>query len=277
MTLSQFLQKYPALTGPIAILLAEDAVALDHTITHFRKIGFPNIVVIGAAPTEIPDGVFHVAEDVFTPDQALTKANRIIAARPDVWVYVGYNAEYLFYPFCETRSITDALTFMSEERRAHVFCYGLDLYAGDCGANPDGVDTLSPMMDAVGYYGADRIEDGETLVRQPEVYGGLRWRFEEHIPFDRRRIERIALFKTRKGLQLDTDFRLNDPEMNSISCPWHHNMTMAVMSFRVAKALRHNPGSAEVVDDFCWSGSEPFSWSSRQLLEMGFIEPGQWF
>lgn len=277
MKLREFLRIYDGLKDPVAVVLAEDRIALEETVRHKQALGFPTVVVVGECPAVLPDGVFHVDEAIDTPAQALDLLNRIVRARRDVWLYYGYNAEFLFFPFCEKRGIADALRFMAEERRQHVFCYALDLYAGDIAACPGGVDAEAPLFDGVGYYGAERRGENGPLARQPEVFGGLRRRFEEHMPHDRRRIDRISVFQTCAGLEILPDYRLNNDEMNTISCPWHHNMTMAVMSFRVAKALRHNPGSAEHVSDFRWSGSVPFAWSSAQLLEMGFIEPGQWF
>ena len=110
-----------------------------------------------------------------------------------------------------------------------------------------------------------------------DFYGGLRWRFEEHLPADRRRIDRIALFRTETGLRLLPDHRLSIQEYNTYSCPWHNNLTAAVASFRVAKALVRNPGSREQIRSFTWRNSEPFRWSSHQLMERGLMEPGQWF
>ena len=51
----------------------------------------------------------------------------------------------------------------------------------------------------------------------------------------------------------------------------------AVASFRVAKALARNPGSRDEIASFAWRGSHPFRWNSQQLMELGLMEPGQWF
>ncbi len=110
-----------------------------------------------------------------------------------------------------------------------------------------------------------------------DFFGGLRWRFEEHVPWNRRRIDRIALFKTKQGLQLRSDHTFTDEEYNTYSCPWHHNLTAAICSFRAAKALKTNPGSRDQISDFRWRNSVPFEWHSQQLLDLGLIEPGQWF
>jgi hypothetical protein len=105
----------------------------------------------------------------------------------------------------------------------------------------------------------------------------LRWRFEEHIPEDRRKIDRIALFRARPGLRLRPDFTFTDEEYNTYACPWHNNITTAVMSFRTAKALRTNPGSKFDIRDFRWRNSTHFAWKSQQLMDLGLMEPGQWF
>ena len=55
----------------------------------------------------------------------------MIAAAPGTWLYYCFNAEYLFFPFCETRTVGEMLTFHTEERRDAMLTYVVDLYAGD--------------------------------------------------------------------------------------------------------------------------------------------------
>ncbi|MFP4079841.1 MAG: TrmH family RNA methyltransferase, partial [Ectothiorhodospira sp.] len=57
--------------------------------------------------------------------------NAVIGAAPGVWLYACYNAEYLFYPFCETRTVGEMLAFHAEERRDAMLAYVIDLYAAD--------------------------------------------------------------------------------------------------------------------------------------------------
>ena len=71
---------------------------------------------------------------------ALQRAvNAVIAAAPGIWLYYCYNAEYLFYPFSESRTIGEMLTFQTEERRDAVLSYVIDLYAGDLDEFPNAV------------------------------------------------------------------------------------------------------------------------------------------
>ncbi len=79
------------------------------------------------------------------------------------------------------------------------------------------------------------------------------------------------------GLRLAPDYTLNEDELNTYACPWHNNLTAAVCSFRTAKALRTNPGSRHAIPTFHWHNSVSFAWHSQQLLDLGLIEPGQWF
>jgi hypothetical protein len=107
-------------------------------------------------------------------------------------------------------------------------------------------------------------------------FGGVRWRFEEHIPEQRRKIDRISLFRAKSGLELRTDHTLNYEEYNTYACPWHNNITAVVASFRTAKALKRNPGSSFDIPTFQWRNSVRFEWHSQQLLDLGLMEPGQW-
>ena len=270
--------------GPLAVVVAEDAVELDGTLRHNLSIGFrENVVLLPEGLSIDPDlapRVHEVRHDVFA-DGALTGAiNRLIEALPGQWIYYCYNAEFLYFPFCETRNIREMLAFHAEERREAVLSYVIDLYAGDLGRHPEAVSVHEALLDRSGYYALGRTDPAnnhQPRERQLDFFGGLRWRFEEHVPWERRKIDRIALFRAKPGLRLREDFTLTDEEMNTYACPWHNNITTAVMSFRTAKALRLNPGSRFAISDFRWRNSVPFRWHSQQLMDLGLMEPGQWF
>ncbi len=284
-TLDDFLKAAPPslAKGPVAMIFVEDLVEVDTTIRHHRFLGFSTIVVFGPADLELPadtgDGVHLVAWDMARDAATETAVNRMIAALPGTWLYYCYNAEYLFYPFAESRSVGEMLAFHAEERRDAMLTYVIDLYARDLHASPNAVSLEDAHLDRSGYYALARKRpgDGGNLDRQLDFFGGLRWRFEEHIPERRRKIDRIALFRARPGLMLRDDHTFNVAEYNTYACPWHHNMTAAICSFRTAKALRTNAGSRFDIDSFRWHNSVEFTWHSRQLLDLGLMEPGQWF
>jgi hypothetical protein len=264
--------------GPAALIFLEDLVEVERTIRHHAGLGFRTIAVFGPAAFQLPaalaGAVQYVPWDMGQEAATETAVNRVIAAAPGAWLYYGYNAEFLFYPFCETRSVVEMLAFHAEERRDAMLTYVVDLYAGDLGAHPNGVAPEAAFLDRAGYFALAREGAPD---RQLDFFGGLRWRFEEHIPEERRRIDRIGLFRARPGLRLRGDHTFSEPEYNTYACPWHNNLTAAICSFRAAKALRTNAASRFEVETFLWPSSEPFEWSSRQLLDLGLMETGQWF
>lgn len=270
--------------GPLALVMAEDEVEVGSTLTHLLKCGFRDVVLLAPDGLTIaPDlepRVHIVTHDVFAEAALPAAVNAMMDRVAGAWVHPCYNAEYLFFPFCETRRIRELLTFHTEERRAAMLTYVIDLYAGDLAQHGNAVAPGDAWLDRSGYYALTRKDPArnwEPKDRQMDFFGGLRWRFEEHVHWTRRRIDRISLFRARPGLRLAPDFTLNDDELNTYACPHHHNATAAVCSFRTAKALRTNPGSRSAIQTFRWQNSVPFEWNSQQLMDLGLIEPGQWF
>lgn len=270
--------------GPVAIIMAEDTIEVDTTLRHHLVAGFKSMILL--APDEIPiatelkEKIHRITYNVHTEGALPDAVNRLIDAAAGQWFYYCYNSEYLFFPFCETRRIAEMLAFHTEERRDAILSYVVDLYAGDLTANPDAVSLEHAHLDRSGYYALARtaaLPPHTPKDRQLDFFGGLRWRFEEHVPWTRRKIDRVALFRAKQGLRLRPDFTLTDEEMNTYSCPWHHNITTAICSFRTAKALRANPGSRFAINSFLWRNSTEFRWQSQQLMDMGLMEPGQWF
>jgi len=271
----------PGNRGPAAILLMEDLTETNSTIRHHLGLGFQDVIVCGSKAMsispEIEQKITRLNHQPGNADATIRLLNAVIKAMPDRWIYFGYNAEYLFFPFCETRSVGEMTRFVEEERRYSVLTYVIDLYADDLTIHPDGVSLKDAHLDRSGYYAYSRWRDDKVMERQLDMYGGLRWRFEEHIKPEKRRIDRVSLFKARKGLKMRPDMTFNDEDYNTYSNAWHHALTGAVCSFRAAKSLRSNPGSSECIDGFSWNNSEKFNWHSHQLLDLGLMEPGQWF
>ena len=271
--------------GPIALIFAEDEVELDTCLRHHDSLGFKALVLLGpnafALPDDLSGRVLRVEHDATGEGHHIDAVNQIIAAAPpNTWMYYCFNAEYLFYPFCETRSIGEMLNFHAEERRSAMLTYVVDIYAGDLETAPGAVSLEDAWLDRSGYYALARNDaqnHNHPKERQLDFFGGLRWRYEEHIPAPRRTIDRIALFRTAKGLKLLENHVFSDEEYNTYACPWHNNLTAAIASFRTAKALKRNPGSTFDIHTFKWHNSTKFEWHSRQLLDLGLMEPGQWF
>ncbi len=270
--------------GPVAMVFVEDDVEIDTTLRHHQQAGFAEVLVFMpdafALSKNVAKTVHRITYDMSVEAALETAVNAIIKAAPNIWMYYCYNAEYLFHPFCESRNIPELIAFNVEERRDAVLSYVVDLYAGDLWRHPNAVSLDDAHLDRSGYYALARGDvknHGHPKERQLDFFGGLRWRYEEHIPAPRRKIDRIALFRAKDGLMLLDNHTFNDEEYNTYACPWHHNITSTICSFRTAKALKSNPGSTFDIDSFKWHNSTPFEWHSRQLLDLGLMEPGQWF
>ena len=275
----------PAVTtaiGPVAAIIAEDDVEVAATLKHHADRGFKTIFLFAPdelvlAP-EIEADIHRVTYPTMAEGASFDIVNTLIKALPEkTWFYYCYNAEFLFYPFSEHRSVGELLAFHTEERRFSMLTYVIDVYAGDLGRADNAVSIDDAHLDRSGYYALARDGDGGPKERQLDFHGGLRWRFEEHIEESRRKIDRISLVRTRPDIQLRADHTWSDEELNTYSCPWHHNLTAAIVSFRTAKALRINPASRFEINSFRWHNSVPFEWKSEQLLNLGLMEPGQWF
>jgi hypothetical protein len=271
--------------GPVALIFAEDAAEIASTVAHHRAIGFRTVLLFlprGVEPdAETAAATITVNFDTLAEGAVHAAVTAVARAAPEgTWLYYCYNAEYLFFPFCESRTVGEMLAFNAEERRAAMLTYVVDLYADDLARWPDAVSRDRAFLDRSGYYALARPvppPGSGHLERQFDFFGGLRWRFEEVVPPARRRIDRIALFRARRGLALRPDHTLNDEELNTYASAWHNSLTAAICSFRAAKALRANPASRDGIGSFVWHNSIPFEWHSQQLLDLGLMEPGQWF
>ncbi len=270
--------------GPVAMIFAEDEVELDTTLRHHQQIGFASVLVFMSPEfslsADLVSKVHRINYDMRAEGAVQTAVNAINEAAPGLWLYYCFNAEYLFHPFCETRTVGEMLAFHTEERRDAMLTFVVDLYAGALDVCPDAVSLDDAYLDRSGYYALarpDPANHNHPKERQLDFFGGLRWRYEEHVPAPRRKIDRISIFRAKPGLKLREDFTFTDEEYNTYACPWHNNLTGAVASFRTAKALKRNPGSTFDIHSFRWHNSTPFEWHSRQLLDLGLMEPGQWF
>lgn len=285
-SVEQFLRdgKAELAKGPVALIFVEDDVEIESTLYHHLDLGFKKVIVLMPSTFPLSDELSELCPRITMEAprgrRMIDAVNRFIEAAPTLWLYYGFNAEYLFFPFCETRGIGEMLAFHTEEQRDAMLTYVIDLYAPDLEKAPNAVSLETAQLDRSGYYALARLDPenhNHPKERQLDFFGGLRWRYEEHIPANKRKIDRISIFRAKPGLQLREDFTFTDEEYNTYACPWHNNLTAAVCSFRTAKALKANPGSTFDIEEFTWHNSVRFDWHSRQLLDLGLMEPGQWF
>ena len=271
-TVRDFVRARPKLpAGVTAIVLCDSPRQAQNTVSHLLDQGAGLVVTIGDCGALEVDGRPHVqiAEPpTVRPYKMLTQVLGGLEGRWIVWLWAG---EFLFYPFAESRNLAELTSFLSDERRRVLYCYALDLYGQAMPSGGDDPRAIELYFDDIGYQPFPM--DDKCL----NLHGSLGWRFEELSTRDMHQIGRSSLIKADAGLTLDRFWRFGAPEMDSVACPWHNSPTGAVMSLRRAYRIVAHPGFPDVADDLIWQGSVRFEWSSRQLLERGMIEPGQWF
>ncbi|MEO0344057.1 MAG: hypothetical protein AAF198_11535 [Pseudomonadota bacterium] len=257
-----------------AIVIDEDGVGLTQTLAHLTQVGFTNIVIAARYDLDFDPG--HPVHRIEGNDygKVLTPVIQALAGQ---WLHLCFNAEFLMFPFAESRTIHDFCDFLKDERRKTAHVIVVDHYARDLSASDYGYSEDEVLFDGGGYFArhSQTMDDPkEPLV---EVIGGLRWRHEEEFPQDRRRCSRASLFRCRQDAVLGSDFLFTDIHLNALQCPWHNSPSAALRSFRAAKYLMINPGSRARLDTLVWERSVPCDWSAQQMMDYGFIEPGQWF
>ena len=194
--------------GPLAIILIEDEVEVAATLAHHMAAGFRKILALSPeplAPHEIPPDpkgrVLNLLVDARRLGAHVRAVNAVIDAAPaDSWLYYGYNAEFLFYPFSESRAVGEMLSFHAEERRRGMLTYVIDLYAPDLERFPDAVSVSEAMFDGSGYYalgrpnrdgGAHELHGAVARVRV-DAGGGVG---------DRGRLAHVALLGKSSGVE----------------------------------------------------------------------------
>ena len=160
--------------GPVALIFVEDLVEIASTVAHHARAGFRQVIVFLPEGIELPAGtapnVHTVRYNTLAPEAVPNAVNALIAAAPPTtWFFYGYNAEYLFHPFCETRTVREMIAFHAEERREAMLTYVVDLYAGDLNAHPNAVSLDGAMLDRSGYYALARPDPATGNPRERQL------------------------------------------------------------------------------------------------------------
>ncbi|MEM6932201.1 MAG: hypothetical protein AAF526_01310 [Pseudomonadota bacterium] len=274
-TLADFLASPTSRTlpdGVLTVLFCEDAAYVSATLDRALSQRPAHILCIGrTSGVEDHEHVTMIRADLadrFARDGII---NRIIDRFDGRWIHWINNGDFFFYPWCESRSLGELAAFLADERRPILFSYGLDLYARELPAKNADPRLVEMWFDLRAYHAFP--EENRRLA----IFGGLGWRFEELFLPAWRQIGRAALFRAEKGVHIGKDMVFEDDVYVSVSAPWHNSPTGAVMSLRRTRHLFASPEFVDVQERLFWPGSHKFEWTSAQLLDLGMIEPGQWF
>jgi len=289
-SLDDFIAKGPRFSRSdvVALILAEDFFQLDQTNAHHMQLGFDHCIVISRSALgdcgQSQDVMTTVYHDIFAQNALADLVNRCMPLFDGGWVMTCYNGEFLYFPFGETRSIADVTQFVMQEQRSSIPVVVVDAYPAQMPKAGFDVTGQTPMtqdafIDSIGYHATARwnMDQGCAYERKLDMFGGLKWRFCEYVPYERRRIDRVALFQARSGLVMVDDFNFADQEYNTYQGQYHNSLRAAIVSYRTAKSLSQNPASRSEITQFSWDHSVPWTRRSQQLLDLGLIEAGQWF
>lgn len=271
-TVAEFARARPVLpNGVVAVLLCESRLHAAASARRLAAQGAAAVVMVGDAPAvDLPCPAIRIAEEP-GEGRAAALLNELFGALAGRWVLWLWNGEFFVFPFGETRRLSDLAQFLEDERRVSIYTYALDLYADDLPREAEPPENAPLCFDRLGYHAFPRPDRGLRL------FGGLGWRFEELTPGHMHQIGRAALLKPRRGVEIGRDLIFDDPGYASVSAPWHHSPTAAIMTLRRAWRIFAHPQFPEWRGSLHWHGTTRWDWSSRQLLELGMIEPGQWF
>lgn len=272
--------------GFIVILLIEDGVVVGLMLNYYLKVGFKLIFVLLFDFLFLyflfEDGgekIVNLCYDVCNICVYVVVVNVVIeVVLFNIWMYYGYNVEFLFYFFFESCIVGEMLVFYIEECCCLMLIYVIDFYVLDLNCFFDVVSMNEVMFDCIGYFVFGWMDwDGNFLECQLDFYGGLCWCFEEYVFVDRCRIDRILLFCIQLGLKLLVDYCFNVEEYNIYFCLWYYNLMVVVVLFWVVKVLVCNFGLCYQIQNFVWCNLYLFCWYFQQLMDFGLMELGQWF
>ena len=269
------------ISGAVAFLFVEDNHWLFETLEHLSQIGFQRIYAISPEPFAEFETFPKVRwiEAPFTRNDA---AIRLINSAQDAllgrWVYTCYNGEFLHFPFDETRKIDDFTAFLEEERKVSAMNLKMDIYPARALDQLTELKVTQCWFDKIGYFSSrGRDANGHAHDQMLEVRGGFRWRMADFLPQDSMILNRSLLFRMNANAKLGPNFRFDSPEYEYAHAQWHNSPTTVTASLRAYKYLRELPEAENTIAQLKYSGSSPYQKRGQQFMELGFMEPGQWF
>jgi len=207
--------------------------------------------------------------------------------------------DFLVFPKCETRHIRDLTDFLESEQRKHVFAIVVDAYGDRPASELKASAEVSPFeqlpfFDRFGYQTA--AEEALSVI---PIRGGVQRRYlygDE--PQRAPALNRIPLLKLNWDCYYLASTRIAVPALhNTPHSQWHSTTTACLLRYallgsemplHIAKQAEHGQlypdnvtslfaGSEAMTSAMLKNeGSQKFS-SSRDLLDCGLLNNGQWF
>ncbi|MEM7241260.1 MAG: hypothetical protein AAF429_03650 [Pseudomonadota bacterium] len=267
--------------GAVAFLFVDDDHWLKETIDHLNHLGFSRIYAIGPKVSDFKhesEALVWLTLPQIYNEVAVDILNTTMSDLVGHWVYYCFNGEFLHFPFDETRKIDDFTAFLAEERRVTALSTKIDIYPGASILDLKKLKVSQCWLDQVGYYSnIGRDQFNNQIANSLNVQGGFRWRLAEHLPVDSQTLNRNSIFFPQHKLRLLPNFNFSSLEYETAHAAWHRSPTTVTASIRAYKYLREHNRADDFIGNLKYKGSLPYQQRGRQFLELGFMEPGQWF
>ena len=158
--------------------------------------------------------------------------------------------EFLVFPYCEDRDLSDFVRFLSEEKINHVFCLMLDMYGRgsvkdtNCALGQDPLE-VAPYYDGSGY-----VQNVDAYHETIFIQGGVRRRvFCRDDPWRAPALNKVPLVRWKRGyaytssMHLTSWWKLNRPhgrhEVRPTGCLLHFKFLSAVTQ-KVVEEMQRN-------------------------------------
>ena len=276
--------------GPAALVIAEDRVEVASSVDS-RAVAGVQATSSCLAPPEIEIPPFaegtkaelHIIRGRSrAPGATQAAMNILIDKMPGAWLHYCYNGEYLFFPFCEDRSVGENghMGDGGTAQRDPDLCHR-PVRAGSARPTQTRYRSTPPFstVRATTPEGRPRRErqparKATELLRRPALAVP-----KKHVAKPKRKIDRIrASSRRNRGCACAKDphaERRGDEHLCLPVAPFADGGDLFVPSGQGAAAPIRDRDTTSPIS--AGTSRRKFHWSSMQLMELGLMEPGQWF
>ncbi len=290
------------------VVLRNEAVRIPYFLSYYRKLGVKHFLFIDNASddhfmaiiSEQADcSVWHTNASYKDAKYGVHWLNHLLKKYGcGHWCLTLDPDEFLIYPHCDSRTLTELTAYLDQEGKASFFSIMLDMYPEGnidqahyrAGENPLSV---CPWFDGTGYYQDKRPNYGEWWLR-----GGVRRRaFFADQPWQAPALNKTVLVKWRwyYGYIASTHIVwpnfLNRPHFHDTLAPTGcllHFKYLALLRDKVEEEMQrqqHYAGSREYQRYLDGLNSQQTLWTSastqfrnwQQCVELGLMNVGRWF
>ena len=310
-SLRKVLDRTASIKGSDILLFAtlrNETWRMPYFLKHYRQLGVRHFLFVDNDSTDgfldsmknEPDcSVWHTTASYKASNFGMYWMNHLLRTYgTGHWCVTCDPDEFLVYPHCEERNLSDIGEFLRGQNQSHLFCLMLDMYSegpwteASCASGQDPLE-VTPFFDATGYTQSPSPHYGEVFVQ-----GGVRRRhFFRHDPAHAPAINKtpFVFWKSHyayvSSMHMLNLKRLNRPHKHNNVSPTGCLLHFKFMANLIVKASeeidrkQHYNNSVEYIQYLASQKSRDILHceisrrydNSRSLMQLGLMSPGQWF